>query len=128
MADIASVNHTVWVLNSNAARPDALQSFCGGRGARYVLFVGRNRPGTTRGRSPGTTRDRKAQDYSIDQMEWIPLAGRLGDVTGDIKRSTTGLWLELLEQVHSGSLDLHCFIRNHDDQILELSFGVENWL
>jgi hypothetical protein len=34
-------NHTVWLLNSNAARPDVVQQFCKDHGARQVIFVSR---------------------------------------------------------------------------------------
>jgi hypothetical protein len=114
-ADIAKVNHTVWVVNSNAARPDAVQSFCKDHGARYVLFVSRVRdakPGA------GTLRDHQAQHYSVDGKTWAALEKGLGHVTGDIKRSTTGFWFDALEEAPFGSLDLTSFTKHQDGQAL----------
>jgi hypothetical protein len=42
-ADIVQAKYSVWVLNSNAARPDAVQSFCNKHGARRVIFLSRER-------------------------------------------------------------------------------------
>ena len=114
-ADIAKVNHTVWVVNSNAARPDAVQSFCNDHGARYVLFVSRVRDANP---SSGTIRDHRARDYSADGRTWALLDRGLSHVTGDIKRSTTGFWFDALEEVPSGSLDLGSFTKHQDRQTL----------
>ena len=46
-ADISRAKHIVWVVNSNAARPDAAQLFC--NDARYVIFVNRVREGKSGG-------------------------------------------------------------------------------
>jgi hypothetical protein len=113
--DIRRVKHTVWVVNSNAARPDAVQSFCTDSGARYVLFVSRERnakPG------PGTLRNHEAGEYSRDSTTWLALEKGLSHVTGDIKRSTTGFWFDALEDVLSGSLELESFLKLKDNQIL----------
>jgi hypothetical protein len=114
-ADIETVKHTVWVVNSNAARPDAVQSFCGDNGARYVLFVSRVRDAKS---GPGTLRDNRAEQYSVDGKTWAALHKRLGHVTGDIKRSTTGFWFDALEERPAGSLDLGSFTKHQDDQAL----------
>ena len=115
-ADVRLVGHTVWVVNSNAARPDAVQSFCKRCQARHVIFVSRSRP---KKGDAGTQRNQKAQSFSEDQSAWRPLDNRLGDVTGDIKRSTTGLWLDSLEQVTTGSLALNSYIKDADRQRLK---------
>jgi hypothetical protein len=60
-ADIAKAKHTVWVLNSNAARPESVQSFCSDYPTRYVLFLGRQRDAEAK--SGPSTADR-AQVYS----------------------------------------------------------------
>jgi hypothetical protein len=40
-------------------------------------------------------------------------------VTGDIKRSTTGFWFDALEQVSSSSLQLGCYTKVSDGQVLD---------
>jgi hypothetical protein len=114
-ADIAKVNHTIWVVISNAARPDAVQSFCNDHAARYVLFVSRARDAKA---SVGTIRDQQARHYSADGRTWTALDRGLSPVTGDIKRSTTGFWFDALEEVPSGSLDLDSFTKHQDNQTL----------
>jgi hypothetical protein len=94
--DIAKVSHTVWVVNSNAARPDAVQAFCNEKDARHVLFVSRSRDGKS---GSGTLRDDPARQYSRDNRNWTALPKNLGPVTGDIKRSTSGFWFDALEEV-----------------------------
>ncbi len=114
-ADIANIGHTVWVINSNAARPDVVRSFCSNHGARYVILVGRERDTTS---GSGTLRDSAAQLYSIDPHSWQPLVQGLGKVTEDIRRSTTGMWFDALEEVAFGSFDLAVFVKHNDDQQL----------
>jgi hypothetical protein len=114
-ADIRSVGNTIWVANSNAARPEAVQSFCNRHQARYVIFVSRSRPTKS---DSGTQRNQRARAYSEDQLSWSSLDSRLGEVTGDIKRSTTGLWLDALEQIATGSLSLECYVKHSDGQPL----------
>jgi hypothetical protein len=115
-ADIGRTKHTVWVVNSNAARPDTVQSFCKTYGACYVIFVNRVRDGTA---GNGTSRDHPATHYSVDRLKFDKLDGGLSEVTGDIKRSTTGFWFDALEEVTSGSLELGCYLKASDGQVLD---------
>jgi hypothetical protein len=48
-ADIAQFGDTVWVQNSNALRPDVVQTFCQDFGACYVFFLSRKRNGKAKG-------------------------------------------------------------------------------
>jgi hypothetical protein len=100
--------HTVGVVNSNAARPDAVQSFCRDHDARYVIFVNRMRDAKG---GDGTSRNHPARAYSKDNLKFDKLDGGLSEVTGDIKRSTTGFWFDALEDVSSGSLDLSGYVK-----------------
>jgi hypothetical protein len=115
-ADIGRAKHTVWVVNSNAARPDAVQLFCKDHDARYVIFVNRAREGKS---GDGTSRDHQARIYSMDGLKFDKLDGGLSEVTGDIKRSTTGFWFDALEEVSSGSLDLGCYVKDGDRKVLD---------
>lgn len=36
--DIARANHTLWVINSQAAAPQTVQAVCNQNGLRYVIF------------------------------------------------------------------------------------------
>jgi hypothetical protein len=114
-ADIASTGHSIWVLNSNAARPDVLQSFCKDHPACYVIFLGRERDGES---GSGTSTVERAQCYSGDNRSWSPLDRGLSHVTGRINRATTGLWLNALEEMKSGSLNLMCFRKQSNGEIL----------
>jgi hypothetical protein len=104
--DVAKVKHTVWVLNSNAARPDAVQAFCTEKTARFVLFVSRARYADV---NVGPSGDQEARAYSASGNSWAQLERGLGPVTGHIRRTTTGLWIDALEEVSKGSLDLASF-------------------
>jgi len=115
-ADIGRTNHTVWVVNSNAARPDAVQLICKNHGACYVIFVNRVRDGKA---ADGTSRDHEARSYSIDGLKFVKLDGGLTEVSGDIKRSTTGFWFDALEEESSGSLDLGCYVKAGDGKVLD---------
>jgi len=124
-SDVDRAGHSVWVLNSNAARPEMVQTFCEKQGARYVIFVTRERGKGSRGTAapdvagkPGTTRDQRARHYSADRGSWASLDPLLTEVTGDIRRSTTGLWFDCLEETPSGSLDLGSFVKHHDGEVL----------
>lgn len=108
-ADIASTNHTVWVLRSNATRPGAVQSFCGDHGTRYVIFVARVRPDLNSTSTSGPPTNTPAQEYSNDGKRWSPLNGGLSPVTGKIDLGTTGFWFDALEQINSGQIDLGSF-------------------
>ncbi len=114
-ADIGCVKHTVWVVNSNAARPDAVQLFCKDHDARYVIFVNRVRDASG---GIGTSRDHPARTYSKDNLKFDKIDGGLTGVTGDIKRSTTGFWFDVLEEVSSGSLDLGCYVKDRNGEVL----------
>jgi hypothetical protein len=82
-ADIASTNHSVWVVNSNATRPGAVQSFCGDHDARYVIFVSRFRPDPNSKSASGTSTSDRARGYSSDDGKtWSPLDKGLSEVTG----------------------------------------------
>lgn len=109
-ADIASSNHSVWVVNSQATPPEAVQSFCGDHEARYVIFVSRSRPGPNSKPASGTSTVDRARDYSSDDGKtWSPLNKGLSAVTGKITRGTTGLWFDALEEINSGQIDLGSF-------------------
>jgi hypothetical protein len=114
-ADIAKAKHSVWVLNSNAARPDNVQSFCNKHAARYVIFLSRERDAKS---DAGPSTGDRVQCYSGDNRSWLPLDRSLSHVTGRINRATTGLWLDALEEVQSGSLNLVCFRKQGDNEIL----------
>jgi hypothetical protein len=78
-ADIAKAKHSVWVLNSNAARPDNLQSFCNNYAARFIIFLSRERDGKP---DSGPSSEAGAQSYSDNNRSWLPLDQRLSHVTG----------------------------------------------
>jgi hypothetical protein len=115
-ADIAKVGHTIWVLNSNAARPHAVQSICNQHNARYVIFLSRKRNGSG---NSGPSTDDEAKSYSTDNATWRSLDGfGLSPVTGKINRGTTGLWLDALEEVPSSTLNLGCFRKHGTNGLL----------
>jgi hypothetical protein len=107
-ADIASTNLSVWVVNSNAIRPGAVQSFCGDHDARYVIFVSRFRPDSKS--ASGTSTSDRARGYSSDDGKtWSPLDKGLSEVTSKITQATTGFWFDALEEINSGQIDLSSF-------------------
>jgi hypothetical protein len=55
----------------------------------------------------------------MDGLRFDKLDGGLSEVTGDIKRSTTGFWFDALEEVSSGSLDLGCYVKDGDRKVLD---------
>ena len=112
-ADIVKAKHSIWVVNSNAVRADALQAFCTEHDARYVIFVSRG--GNV---NAGTSTAHRAQLYSADNKSWEPLHPDLSHVTGNLNRGTTGFWLDALEEVQGRNLDLGCFQKDGDGQIL----------
>jgi len=116
-ADVIGLGHTVWAMNSQAARPDAVQSFCQEHGPCHVLFLNkglRNKPGSI-------TID-AAKCYSINGLHpWLPLPAGLSPVTGLKSRLTTGLWLEELEEVHSRSIALDPFLKQGGQRLTEFS-------
>jgi hypothetical protein len=114
-ADIAQAKHSVWVLNSNAARPDTVQSFCNRQGARYVIFLSRERDSKVRS---GPSTEHRAQRYSANNKSWLPLHSALSHVTGRLNRATTGLWFDALEEVPRGSLNLGGFCKQTDGKAL----------
>lgn len=93
-----------------------MQLFCKDHEARYVIFV--NRVRDAKG-GDGTSRDHQARTYSKDNLKFDKLDGGLSEVTGDIKRSTTGFWFDALEEVSSGSLDLSCYVKGGDGKVLD---------
>lgn len=116
IADIEKAEHSIWVVNSNAARPHVLRVFCTKHDARYVIFVSR-RPDSKVNSGPSTA-DR-AQFYSEDGNSWSRLQSNLSHVTGNINQGTTGFWLDALEEVQRSTLlDLGCFRKEGDGQIL----------
>jgi hypothetical protein len=114
-ADIAKTKHSVWVLNSNAARPDSMKSFCNNHAARYVIFLSRERGAKS---DSGPSTGDRVQCYSGDNRSWSPLDQSLSHVTGKVNRATTGLWLDALEEVKSGSVNLTSFRKHGDNEIL----------
>ena len=76
-ADIGHAKHTVRVVNSNAARPDAVQRFCKTHSTYYVIFVNRVRDGKA---TDGTLRDHEAHSYSVDGLKFDKLDGGLSEV------------------------------------------------
>jgi hypothetical protein len=109
-ADIASTNHSVWVVNSNATRPGTVQSFCGDHDARYVIFVSRFRPDPNSKSANGTSTSDRARGYSSDDGKtWSPLDKGLSEVTGKITQATTGFWFDALEEINSGQIDISSF-------------------
>jgi hypothetical protein len=114
-ADIAKFGFTVWLQNSIALRPDAVQTFCKDFGACYVLLLSRKR----NGKAQGPSTDDPAKRYSDDNKAWSPLKPGLSHVTGLINRGTTGLWFAALEKVEYGSLSLDCFHKHPNGQVLD---------
>jgi hypothetical protein len=114
IADIAKFGHTVWLQNSIALRPDDVQTFCQDFGACRIIFLSRKRDGKAKG--PST--DDPAKEYSRDNKTWLPLQPGLSPVTGQINRSTTGLWLTGLTEIDAGSLSLDCF-HKHPNGLLD---------
>jgi hypothetical protein len=109
-ADIASTNHSVWVVNSQATPPKAMQSFCADHDARYVIFVSLLRPDPNSKSASGTSSSDRARDYSRDEGKtWSLLDKELSPVTGKINNATTGFWFDALEQINSGQIDLGSF-------------------
>jgi hypothetical protein len=114
-ADIDNAKHSIWVLNSNAARPDYVQALCTNHAASYVVFLSRERDAKS---NSGTSTADRAQCYSSDNKSWSPLDQSLSYVTGRINRATTGLWLDALEEVQLGSLNLRCFRKQSNNELL----------
>jgi len=108
--DITKADHTVWVTNSQAAKPEIVQSFCAQSGARHVVFLSkkRDKPGTD------TSNDDAATRYSADSRNWSPLHTALTEVTGRITRATTGFWFCDLETIDHGKIDLTPFVKADD--------------
>jgi hypothetical protein len=116
-ADVTGVGHTVWAMNSQAARPAEVQSFCREHGPCHVLFLNKRF-----GNKPGSNTIDAAKRYSIDRRPpWLPLPGGLSPVTGLKNSFTTGLWLEELEQVHSRSIALGPFLKQDGQRLTEFS-------
>lgn len=113
--DIAKIGHTIWLLNSNAARPDAVQLFCQTQSAQHVIFVARKRDAADKG--PST--DHKARSYSVNGKEWRAMPSGLGNVTGHMNKATTGLWLAALEKIETGNLNLKNFFKHPDGPALD---------
>ena len=67
--DIKNTKHTVWVTNSQAARPEIVQSFCADKGARHVMFLARqrNKPGKN------TSNNNPAARYSGQVCELLDI-------------------------------------------------------
>jgi hypothetical protein len=114
-ADIVKAKHSIWVLNSNAARPDTVQSFCNNHAARYVIFLTRSRDAKS---DKGTSTEERVRWYSGDNKKWLQLDPLLSHVTGRINRATTGLWLDALQEVQSDSLTLECFHKLSNNELL----------
>jgi len=112
--DIRKIGHTVWLLNSNAARPDAIQAFCSSQNAQHVIFVAR-----TRDAAEGPSTGHKARSYSVNGKAWQTMPNGLGDVTGNINKATTGLWLAALEKVETGNLNLEGFSKHPSGPALD---------
>jgi hypothetical protein len=112
--DIATVGHTVWVTNSQAARPEIVQAFSNKHGARYVVFVAkrRDKPGSQ------TSNKNAARYFSRNKSNWLPLPPGLSEVTGRINSATSGLWFDALRQVASGALNLDQFVKVQDSLAL----------
>jgi hypothetical protein len=112
-ADIVRANHSVWVVNSNATRPEIVQPFCHDHDARYVIFVSR------RGRdfksTSGPSSNDRAQSYSSNGRNWSSLPvwpqdpKGLSEVTGRVNRATAGFWFDALEEINSGEIDLRSY-------------------
>ncbi len=97
--DIKNAGNTVWLVNSNKGTPDKIQSFCDRTSAQHVVFVA---PITL---NVGPATDERAVEYSKDNENWKSFDVKLGDVTGYVRRNTTGLWLSELELVPSAQID-----------------------
>jgi hypothetical protein len=113
--DIAKLSHTIWLQNSIALRPDAVQTFCKDFEACYVIFLSRKRDG----KATGPSTDVRAKKYSHDNKSWSPPQPGLSHVTGQINRGTTGFWFTALEKVEDGSLSLDCFHKHPNGQVLD---------
>ncbi len=115
-ADIAHANHTIWVVNSNATRPEKIQPFCNDNSAHYVIFVGRARP-RPKSREPGPVTKHHAAFYSQNRTKWTPISfwpkdpNGLSEVTGRITAATAGFWFEALEEIDSGQIDLRSYVK-----------------
>ena len=108
-------NHTVWLLNSNATRPDAVQQLCKDHGARYVIFVSRHpRHGPPKA---GPSTNTRARNYSIDGRTWSRLDPALSEVTGRINSGTTGFWFERLEEITNGEIDVRSFSKLNGERL-----------
>src|SRR5262249_17046809 len=84
-ADIARANHTVWVVNSNATRPETVQSFCNDHDARYVIFVSRSRDSKA---NSGPSTANRANECSSDGKIGFPFGQK---IPKDYRRSPEGL-------------------------------------
>ena len=94
-----------------------VQSFCKEHGPCHVFFISRS----YRNKRGPITND-AAKRYSLDgRPPWLPLPAGLSPVTGLRTRLTTGLWLEELEQVHSGSIALGPFLKQDGQRLTEFS-------
>jgi hypothetical protein len=99
--DCQSVGRTFWVAKSAKARPAQVQAVCrSGRG--FVIFV---EPASPSGARPTTESD-SATNYSPDRVEWFPLPGGLGPVTGQIDHSATALVFDRLLSDVDRTVDL----------------------
>jgi hypothetical protein len=120
--DINNAGHSVWVINANHARPDAVQAFCRSFGARYILFITRAanlKLDSSTVADIGTSTADGARTFSANQKSWDDLHPKLTQVTGRINRATTGIWLDALEATPLRPLDLKSFTRHHDGLVLE---------
>jgi hypothetical protein len=112
-ADIGRAGHSVWVVNSNATRPEIVQPFCHDHDAHYVIFVSRLLRNSKSDDGPPSSE--RAQGYSSDGRTWIPLPfwpqdrKGLSEVTGRINRATAGFWFDALEEIDSGEIDLRSY-------------------
>ena len=121
--DIASIGHTIWLVNSNAGSSDKIQSFCELHGARYVVFVSRD--GSTH--VIGASTESKATHYAPKPGQWTNFNPGRSPVTGLIKRSTTGFWFESLCEVQPRiAVDISSFVKASDGQPLTRFWPSDN--
>lgn len=111
-ADIARADHSLWVVNSNGTRPEIVQAFCRDHGARFVIFARRREANTV---NAGPPTNERAAEYSSDRQAWAAIPSwpqdqrGLSEVTGRINSATAGFWLNGLEEVNAGEIDIRSY-------------------
>jgi len=96
--DIERAYYTFWMYRSFKAKPNQVKE----NKPMMVYFIEPSKPG---GASP-TKKSDKANYFSNDRKEWIPMRSNISPVTGNINSSSIALILDKLERCNNRFINL----------------------